>query len=100
MQFLSECALLGPSRLRSLRKFLPESELAAVGGESWEYHFVKNPHTKNGTPFLEKEKRLAAALYGAFTTAEGFVKRGMLAHAELMTGEIEYARANPACHGF
>ncbi len=99
VQFVSESATLGPARLRSLRKFIPREEIWPTG-ESWDYHFVENPYAPVPETFLQKEKRLAKALFGDFDTAESFVKKAMLAHAQLMEAEIDFARANPHCAGF
>lgn len=99
-QFASESAHLGPTRLRSLRKFIPEEEIRAIGGETWEYHFVKNPYAPSGETFLLKEKKYAEGFFGKFDCVEDFVKKAMLAHAELLTSEIEFARSNSNCRGF
>ena len=99
-QFASECAHLGPSRLRSLRKFIPEKEIRACGGETWEHHFVKNPYASNGDTFLGKEKRYAEEFFGQISGVEDFVKKGMCAQEELLAAEIDHARANVNCRGF
>lgn len=99
VQFVSESAVLGPTRLKSLKKFIPEGELWPTG-ESWDYHFVKNPYAIAPETFLQKEKRLAKALFGDFNTVQDFVKKAMLAHAQIIEGEIDFARYNPNCSGF
>ncbi len=99
VQFVSESAVLGPTRLKSLRRFIPEKELWPAG-ESWDFHFVENPYAIVPETFLQKEKRLAKALFGDFETAEDFVKKAMLAHAQIMEAEIDFARYNPSCAGF
>lgn len=99
-QFVSECTVLGSSRLRSLKKFIPAEELWPAG-ESWEYHFMHNPHLEvPEETFFIKEKRLAAGLFGNIETVQGFVKKSMLAQAELMRAELDFARMNKHCAGF
>ncbi len=98
-QFISESAHLGPSRLRSLKKFIPQEELSTYG-RSWDFHFVENPYAIFPETFLEKEKRFATALYGAFDSVEDFVKKAMLAHGEMLGAEADFARSNPSCKGF
>ncbi len=99
VQFVSESAMLGPTRLKSLKKFIPEDELWPTG-ESWDYHFVENPYAPVPETFLQKEKRFAKALFGDSDTAEDFVKKAMLAHAQVMEAEIDFTRINPHCAGF
>ncbi len=99
VQFVSESAMLGPTRLKSLRKFIPEHEIWPTG-ESWDYHFVENPYAIVPETFLTKEKRFAQALFGDYENAEAFVKKAMLAHAEVLGAEIDFARSNPHCRGF
>ncbi len=98
-QFVSESAMLGPARLKSLRKFIPQEELWPTG-ESWDYHFVENPYAPVPETFLQKEKRFARALFGNFDSLEDFVKKAMLSHAQVIEAEIDFARANPHCAGF
>ncbi len=98
-QFVSESAVLGPARLKSLRKFIPQDQLWPAG-ESWDYHFVENPYAIVPETFLQKEMRLARALFGDFDTVEDFVKKAMLAHAQILEAEIDFARYNPHCQGF
>ncbi len=99
VQFVSESAMLGPTRLKSLKKFIPADQLWPTG-ESWDYHFVENPYAPVPETFLEKEKRFSAALFGGSETAEDFVKKAMLAHAQILEAEIDFARFNPHCAGF
>ncbi len=99
VQFVSESAMLGPTRLKNLRRFIPEEEIWPTG-ESWDYHFVENPYAPVPETFLSKEKRFAKALFGDFDSAEEFVKKAMLAHAEVLGAEIDFARSNPNCRGF
>ncbi len=98
-QFISESAHLGPSRIRSLKKFIPEEELSSYG-RSWNFHFVENPYAPVPETFLEKEQKLATALYGKYTSVEDFVKKSMLTHGEMLGAEADFSRANPSCKGF
>ncbi|MBR1676907.1 MAG: hypothetical protein IJ706_06340 [Clostridia bacterium] len=97
--FVSESAHLGPTRLRSIKKFIPQDEIWPTG-ESLEYHFLKNPYAiKRGT-CLDKEKFFASRLFGGFTAVEDFLKKAMAAHAEMIGAEIDFARSTPYCRGF
>lgn len=99
-QFVSECTMLGPSRLRSLKKFIPEDKLWPLNG-LYELHFVKNPYSpiKNKS-FVDFEYIMGESLFGKIEGLTDFLKKGMLAQAELIKAEAEYARFNPDCHGF
>lgn len=99
-QFLSECTMLGPSRLRSLKKFIPEEKLWPPNG-LYDLHFVKNPYSPiKDKSFVDFEYCMGESLFGKITGLNDFVKKGMLAQAELMKAEAEYARSNPRCAGF
>ncbi|MBQ4099437.1 MAG: glycoside hydrolase family 2 protein [Clostridia bacterium] len=97
--FISESAHLGPTRLRSIRKFIPKEEIWPTG-DSWEYHFLKNPYSPIKATCLDKEKFFASQLFGDYDTVEGFLKKAMLAHAEFMRAEMDFARSTPYCRGF
>ena len=97
--FLSESALLGPTRLRSIRKFIPKDDIWPTA-DSWDYHFLKNPYSPIPITCLEKEKIFARKFFGEFDSVQEFLKKGMMAHAELMRGEIDYTRVTPLCRGF
>ncbi|MBQ7770367.1 MAG: hypothetical protein IJ373_04185 [Clostridia bacterium] len=99
--FLSECTALGSSRLRSLRRFAPKKALK-TDSEILEYHFVENPYLPDPKEtFLMKEKRYAEGFFGDVSTMEKFVRKSMIAHAEILAAEIAYARSRKGeCNGF
>lgn len=97
--FTTECAILGPCRIRSLKKFIPEDKLWGVN-EVWHEHFMLNPYaTIPEETFITKEQRLSTALFGEIDTLEKFVKKSMAVHLEIMRSEIEFARASERCYG-
>lgn len=97
--FTTECAILGPCRIRSLKKFIPEDKLWGVN-EVWHEHFMLNPYAAvPDETFIVKEQRLAKDLFGEIDTLEKFVKKAMAAHYEIMRSEIEFARASGRCRG-
>ena len=99
-QFVSESAVLGPSRKRSLKKFMTEKDIEKPNGV-WEYHFVKNPHSADcGDSFINKEKRFAENWFGKTEGVNDFLKKGMVAHSELLGAECDFARANENCGGY
>ena len=99
-QFISESAVLGCSRIRSLRRFIPKQDMAAPN-ECWDYHFVKNPYSKNcPDTFLQKEKRYAELFFGDILSVQDFVKKSMLAHMEILNSESAFAISNADCGGF
>ena len=99
-QFVSECTMLGPSRLRSLKKFIPQEKLWPPNG-LYDLHFVKNPYSPiKDKSFVDFEYIMGEQLFGKITGLADFVKKGMLAQAELIKAELEYARANADCAGF
>lgn len=98
--FLSECTALGSSRLRSLRRFTPRKALK-TDSKILEYHFVENPYIIPRESFLTKEKRYAEGLFGDISNMEKFVRKSMIAHAEVLAAEIMYARSRKGdCNGF
>ncbi len=97
--FTTECAILGPCRIRSLKKFIPADKLWPVN-EVWHEHFMLNPYAcVPEETFITKEFRLAEALFGITETLPQFVKKAMCVHSEIMRSEIEYARASERCNG-
>lgn len=97
--FTTECAILGPCRIRSLKKFIPAEKLWPVN-EVWHEHFMLNPYAcVPEETFITKEFRLSEALFGKTETLPEFVKKAMSVHSEIMRSEIEYARASERCNG-
>lgn len=98
--FMSECTALGPSRIRSLKRFTPQKAMK-LDSDIWEYHFVKNPYLPNPKEtFLMKEKRYAEGMFGNISNVEKFIKKAQIAHAEILEAEIFYARSRKECAGF
>lgn len=98
--FISESAILGSTRIRSLKKFIPEDRLWQTN-ECWEYHFVENPHNVTlQKPFTWQEKKMAEDLFGDISTLPLFAKKSMLAMAEIMRSEADFTRANKNCAGY
>ena len=97
--FTTECAILGPCRIKSLERFIPREKLWPVN-EIWHEHFMLNPYAfVPEETFLTKEFRLSEALFGKVDTLEEFVKKAMAVHYEILRSEIEYARASKRCYG-
>lgn len=99
VQFLSENTCVGSCRLKSLRKFIPPEELWPTG-DTWDFHYLLLETGTGCMNFVETEKALAKGLFGSFDGIEDFVKKSMIAHAELLTAEIDFARANKTCSGY
>ena len=99
-QFYSECACLGSSRLRTLKKFIPETELWPLS-KTIDFHFVRHPFAADPEEtYASAEKGIAEEFFGEITNIEDFAKKSMITHSELLSSEIEYARANKDCYGF
>ncbi len=87
----TEVLAVGPCRLRSLRKFIPEDKLWEIN-EIWDLHFVGNPYEKALPTFATLELEYAQALFGEVANVQDFVKKGMIVHAEVLESEIACAR--------
>ncbi len=87
----TEVLALGPCRLRSLKKFIPEDKLWEMN-EIWDLHFVCNPYEKALPKFADLELNYAKALFGEVSGVEDFVKKGMAVHADILEAELTYAR--------
>lgn len=95
----TECAMLGPCRMRNLRKFIPKDKLWPIN-EIWDLHFVDNPYEEKLPPsFARLEKMMAEALFGEVGGVEDFVKKAMTAHADILQAELEFARADAGICG-
>ena len=90
--FNSESAILGPARLRSIRRFIPADKLWPTNG-LWEERFLKNPYDPNALTFLQREKFFAEGLFGPFDSLEEFLKKAMTAQGEILRSEAEYHRS-------
>lgn len=95
----TECAGLGPCRVRHLKKFIPEDKLWPLN-EVWDLHFVNNPYEPKLPPsFAQLEKVAAESFFGEVNGLCDFVKKAMIAHAEILRGEIDYCRGDEALCG-
>lgn len=95
----TEIAAMAPCRLRHLKKFLPESSMQGFD-EHWEIHCVNNPYEpKLPKSFAQMEWDWAEALFGVVSGIPDFVKKGMIAQADLLTAEIDECRADAFCGG-
>lgn len=86
--FLSECAIFGSSRARSLRKFIPGKDLWPLG-EVYDAHFMMNPYAKNANrSFTQRELSLAEAwAKKSVTNYMDFAKFSSLAQYDLLVAE-------------
>lgn len=91
--FVSECAVMGPGSLESVKKMFPADKIWPMN-EYWDDRLMDNPYAEVVVPFAERQKQYATALYGACRNIEDFICKGMTAHAEVMRAELEYARSN------
>ena len=99
-QFYSECTSIGCSRIRSLKKFIPEDKLWPING-IWETHFVKNPFISNPElTFVQREVKLCREFFGEAESVTDFAKKSMVGQGEIIAAEAEYARMNENCYGF
>ena len=97
---ISECAIMGPGSLESLKKIFPTDKLWPIN-EYWDDRLMENPHSSFKVKFPERQRMYVNTLYGECSSVEEFIAKGMTVHAETMRAEMEYARANKAtCGGF
>ena len=95
----TECAGLGPCRVRHLKKFIPEEKLWPFN-EIWQLHFVCNPYEPKLPPsFAHLELKAAESFFGSVDGLNDFVKKAMIAHADILRGEIDYCRSDEAVCG-
>ncbi len=99
VSFVSECAIMGPGSLESLKKIFPADKLWPIN-EYWDDRLMDNPYAAILMTFAKRQEHYADTLYGKSDTVEQFIAKGMTVHAETMRAEIEFARANPNCGGF
>lgn len=89
--FASEIAVQGPSRMSTLKKFIPEEKMWPVN-DVWDLHFTRNPYDESGTTFIQQQLLVAEDTFGAHSNVDDFVKKGMTVHAEFVKSEAEYHR--------
>ncbi len=99
VSFVSECAIMGPGSLESLKKMFPADKLWPIN-EYWDDRLMDNPYAAILMTFAKRQEYYADTLYGKSDTVEQFIAKGMTVHAETMRAEIEFARANAGCGGF
>ncbi len=99
VSFVSECAIMGPGSLESLKKIFPQDKLWPIN-EYWDDRLMDNPYAAILMTFAKRQEHYADTLYGKSDTVEQFIAKGMTVHAETMRADIEFARANPNCGGF
>jgi beta-mannosidase len=87
--FASEIAVQGSSRLKSLRKFIPEDKLWPTN-DIWDLHFTRNPYDGTSKTFVGHQKSAASELFGDFSGVQDFVKKSMVMHSEFVRAEAEY----------
>ena len=98
--FISECAIMGPSSKETLAKIFPEDKLWPMN-EYWDDRLMDNPYASILMSFAKRENYYATSMYGASSTVDQFIAKGMTVHAETLRAEIEHARANKdRCGGF
>lgn len=98
-QFISECAVMGMCRLKSFYKYMPPEHRWPTDA-LWEDRMSCNPYDDTVSSFTERMKMTVGALFGSATDLEDFTKKSMLAHAELLRAELNYARSRSECGGF
>lgn len=91
--FVSECAIMGPGSLETLKKTFPEDKLWPIN-EYWHDRLMDNPYAAVVMPFADRQKFYADNLYGETKSIEDFICKGMTTHAETLRAEAEYARFN------
>ncbi|MBR2647176.1 MAG: hypothetical protein IKD47_06455 [Clostridia bacterium] len=100
VSFVSECAIMGPCTVESLRKIFPEDKLWPIN-EYWDDRLMDNPYASILMTFAKREEYYANTLYGKSDSVDEFVAKGMTVHAEALRAEIEHSRSKKArCGGF
>jgi len=91
--FVSECAVMGPCSLQGMKKIFPKENLWPMD-YMWKDRFMENPYGSVPMDFPHREAEYAKQLYGEPKDLEDFIPKGMMAHAEALRAEIEFARAH------
>ena len=91
--FISESAIMGPNSLETNKKMFPGEDLAA-NEALWRDRLMDNPYGGLDMDFFDIQRKLAESLYGKIDTLRRFTAKGMLAHAEFLKAESEFARFN------
>ncbi|MGI6714421.1 MAG: glycoside hydrolase family 2 protein [Bacilli bacterium] len=96
--FISECAVLGPSSVETLKKIFPEDKLWPIN-EMWLDRFMDNPYAAIRMEFPQREVYYAEQLFDRVDGLEDFVQKSMIAHAEALRAECEFSRAHKEITG-
>ena len=96
--FSSECAVQGPCCLKSIRKFVPEEKIN-IKDKIFKNRFMSNPFTDKYPYFYDRQKHIAKELFGEINSFEDYIKKASIAHSDILTSEIDTARANKNCNG-
>jgi len=91
--FVSECAVMGPCSIEGMKKIFPKENLWPMD-YMWKDRFMENPYGTVPMDFPHREAEYAKQLYGEATSLEDFVPKAMMAHAEALRAEADYARAH------
>ena len=93
LPFTSECAIPGPCSVETTKKAFPEDKQWPMNA-LWEDRYRNNPYSNHSESFCYWEMFFTDRLYGQSTSLEDFTKKAMMAQAEFLRCEEEYARAN------
>ncbi len=90
--FISESALMGPNTVEANKRIYPADKLWPMN-ELWDDRLMENPYGSVPMTFAKRQIKYASDLYGEVTSLEDFTAKAMLAHAEAMRAECEFARS-------
>ncbi len=93
LPFASECAIPGPCSVETIKKVFPQEKLWPMN-ELWENRYRNNPYCNHTESFCYWEAHFSDQLYGKSTSVEEFTQKAMMAQAELLRCEEEFARVN------
>ena len=85
--FNSEVALIGPSPMESIKKFMDQDDIYPPSDVAI-YHFQKHPDPEQTPNYALDQLRMARELIGPCETAETFVNNAMMAHGEMTKEEL------------
>lgn len=98
--FNSEFCIQGPSRKRSIEKFIPPKSLWPQD-KIWDFHTSTHLGVQyDNIPYHKLQHRVSEDMFGVVKGLDDYCKYGMAVHAELARAEFEYARIQkPNCGG-
>lgn len=97
--FSSECAVQGPCRYKSLKKFIPTEKLD-FRNNIYRERFLGNPFAEVMGDFIDRQIYCAAQMFGEITNTKDFVKKAMQAHYDIIKAEIDFNTVNGRNNGF